>query len=80
MKYGHKCLKVGKMSIACESTWDFWWNCKETKNSLKFPHFNVCLLLIFDIRGHAATGRILEGFGLDYVEDLCEVSFSEVCE
>lgn len=37
----------------------------------------MCLLLIFDICGHAAMGRILDGFHLNYVEDLCEVSFSE---
>lgn len=43
-------------------------------------HFNLCLLLIFDICAHAAAGRILEGFHLNYGEDLCEVSFSEVVE
>lgn len=38
-------------------------------------HFNLCLLLMFDICAHAAAGRILEGFHLNYGEDLCEVSF-----
>lgn len=55
-------------------------NCNKTKNAFKFSHFNVCLLLIFDICGRTAAGRILEGFHLNYIEDLWEVSFSEVGE